>query len=102
MTPNESNKLKAEYFIDSVINKSNLHFDELMMHLKAQKEKWEAELSSLNRINVFDLTDQQHNRRGYLEALTNYALRVLYRRTAKEKTITITGHNLKIKWEVKT
>lgn len=92
---------KAISFIDNILNKSNLSYDTLMTHLRNQREKWKTEYSALSRLNVFDLTDQQHARKWYLDALINYSLKVLSKKPKLEKTITITGNNLKIKWQAK-
>ena len=63
---------KAIKFIDGVISSSKYSMLILMIHLSKKIEEWRFEYRKLNRINIFDLSDSQYERKNYLEHLVNY------------------------------
>lgn len=95
----QQHEKRAKDFIDGVIEKSKLPYNVLMVKLKNKKEDWESESFKLSFINLFDMTSEDYNRKNYLNALINYAERLLWRhkyKPTKKEQIVITGKNLTI------
>lgn len=99
MTKSQEHKINAKNFIDNTIEKSRLSYSQLMTHLNNKKEDWESESLKLSRINLFDMTSEEYDRKNYLSALIVYAERLLFKHkynVIKKEQITITGNNLSI------
>jgi hypothetical protein len=100
MTKSEQHRQKAKTYIDNIIEKSIKSYDILMMDLKEQLEKWKDQYRNLSYTNVFDLTDEQYERKNYLDALIMYSEHLLARRKISDKNkksqIIITGNNLSV------
>lgn len=95
----QQHEIRAKIFIDNVIKKSKLSYNDLMVNLKNKKEDWETESFKLSFINLFDMTSEEYNRKNYLTALINYAERLLYKHRyiqIKKEQIIITGNNLSV------
>jgi exoribonuclease II len=73
MTQTKMHDLKAKNFIDNVISKSKLPYDELMQHLENKLEDWRSQYNGINHINIFDLEDGEYDRKNYLDSLMRYA-----------------------------
>jgi hypothetical protein len=95
----QQHEIKAKNFIDGVIEKSKLSYNALMVNLKNKKEDWESESFKLSFINLFDMTSEEYNRKNYLNALINYAERLLFKHKynpTKKEQIVISGNNLSV------
>ena len=95
----QKHEIRAKNFIDGVIEKSKLSYNALMVNLKNKKEDWESESFKLSFINLFDMTSEEYNRKNYLNALINYAERLLFKHKynpTKKEQIVITGNNLSV------
>jgi hypothetical protein len=95
----QEHEIRAKNFIDGVIEKSKLSYNDLMVNLKNKKEDWESESFKLSFINLFDMTSEEYNRKNYLNALINYAERLLFKHKynpIKKEQIVITGNNLSV------
>jgi hypothetical protein len=73
MTKAEQNKQKAKEFIENTIEKSRKDYKALMLDLEEQLEKWKDRYRELSYKNVFDLSDEQYERKNYLDALIVYS-----------------------------
>lgn len=73
MTQAKIHNLKAKNFIDNVIDKSKLSYDDLMNHLENKLEDWRDQYNRINYINIFDLKDTEYDRKNYLDSLMRYA-----------------------------
>jgi hypothetical protein len=80
MTYKNKFQIKAETFIDNVIEKSRKSYDVLMMDLESKIEDWSFEYRKLSYINVFELTDEEHERKFYLDYLISYGKRLVIQR----------------------
>jgi len=69
MTKAQRHRYNAKTFIADRIKKSEKSYKALMVDLKDKLENWRDERRKLSYINVFDLTDEQYERKNYLEAL---------------------------------
>jgi hypothetical protein len=78
-------QIKAETFIDNVIEKSRKSYDVLMMHLESKIEDWSFEYRKLSLINVFELTNEEHERKFYLDHLISYGERLVNQRKFYKK-----------------
>lgn len=83
MTPYEKHNHKAKNFIDSVFKESKLLHSMLLKMLYDKTEAWSIEYSELSRINIFDLSSEQYNRKNYLSALLSYSEKVLFKNKYK-------------------
>ncbi len=95
----QQHEIKAKNFIYGVIEKSKLSYNDLMINLKNKKEDWESESFKLSLINLFDMTNEEYNRKNYLNALINCAERLLFKHKynpIKKEQIVITGNNLSV------
>lgn len=95
----QQHEIKAKDFINSVIEKSKLSYNDLMVNLQNKKEDWESESFKLSFINLFDMTSEEYNRKNYLNALINYAERLLVKhkyKAIKKEQVIITGNNLSV------
>ena len=93
MTKSQEHEINAKKFIDNTIEKSRLSYSQLMTHLNNKKEDWESESLKLSRINLFDMTSEEYDRKNYLSALIVYAERLLFKHkynVIKKEQITIT------------
>lgn len=73
MTKTQQHRKKAKEFIENTIEKSKKSFKDLMTDLEEQLEKWKDKYRELSYINVFDLNDEQYERKNYLDALIVYS-----------------------------
>lgn len=101
MTKTEQHRKKAKTFIENIIEKSRKPYKNLMCDLEQQTDKWKDQYRHLSYINVFDLSDEQYERKNYLDALIVYAEMLLSKHKIKnrnnyEKKIIITGDNLSV------
>ncbi len=74
----QQHEIKAKNFIYGVIEKSKLSYNDLMTHLDNKKEDWKHESFKLSFINLFDISNEEYDRKNYLSALIMYAERLLF------------------------
>lgn len=72
MTHSDYLKTKAIDRLDTIVNESDLSYDILMTHLKHKIRAWNTELSGLNGLNPFDLTNDECDRKNYLAHMISY------------------------------
>lgn len=108
MTKFEQHRNRSKSFIDGVIQNATKDYTDLMIDLNNQSENWKKEYSKLSYTNIFELTDEQYDRKNYLNALIDYSNTLLYKHkfnlhkhkfnkiNNSEQTITIKGNNLSV------
>lgn len=101
MTKSEYHRKKAKTFLEDTIEKSKKSYKSLMIDLEEQVEKWRDQYRNLSYSNIFDLSDEQYERKNYLDALIEQSELLLSKHKRKElinkkEKIIITGDNISI------
>ncbi len=84
MTKSREHQINATKFIDDIINKSKLSYEELMTHLDNKKEDWKSEHLKLSKINLFDMHSEEYDRKNYLHALITYSEKLIFKHKNKK------------------
>ncbi len=78
MTKATEHKGKAKEYIFKCMKNSEKSYPELMVDLENQIDVWRDKLRELSYINVFELTDEQYDKKNYLEALIIYSEKLIF------------------------